>query len=100
MNFKCINDLSEYLISSFQENSNTQHLEITPELCPPNMDGEITVNCFRLTKPLRQKPDSVADAAVTFLQNHADVEFVGKVKAFVNISLKPEALFRDTISDF
>ena len=94
MNFKCINDL----IKHFSEIAG-EEIELTPEICPDGMDGELTVNCFRLARPLKMKPDMIADKAEEFLAAHPDIEKASKVKAFVNITIKPEALFNDTLAD-
>lgn len=74
-------------------------LEITAEPCPPNMNGDVTVNCFRLAKPLGSNPMQLAAEAVEFLTAHPEVEAAEAVKAFVNITLTPAALFRDTVAD-
>lgn len=94
MSFKCIEDLSEYFLTKTDKK-----VEIVPEPCPDGMEGEITVNCFRLTPFLRKKPDDIADEVLNFLSNHEDIEKAQKIKAFVNINIKPSSLFRDTISD-
>ena len=66
-------------------NENNNELEIIPEIPPSGMQGDITVNCFRLAGALRQKPDAIADAALDFLKNHPDVLAAEKIKAFINI---------------
>ncbi|GAF75100.1 unnamed protein product, partial [marine sediment metagenome] len=65
MNLKCIKDLSHFLAETFLEKG--KPIEIFPELCPPNMNEEITVNCFRLARDLRQKPEVIAKKASEFL---------------------------------
>jgi len=74
-------------------------VDIVPELCPPGMAGDLTVNCFRLAKPCRQPPVPLAGTVAAFLAAHPDVARVECIKAFVNLTLKPEALFRDSVSD-
>lgn len=74
-------------------------LEIFPELCPPNMEGDLTVNCFRFAKVLRTNPMEIAKDAGEFLEGLDDVESVGIIKAIVNVTLKPEAIFRSTLGD-
>jgi arginyl-tRNA synthetase len=69
------------------------------EQCPQGMNGDITLNCFRNAKILRQPPDKIAEAALNFMLEHPDVEKAEKIKAFVNITLTPEALFRNTVQD-
>ena len=49
------------------------------------MEGDITVNCFRFARFLKQAPDKIAEAAVEFLSSHPDVEKAEKIKAFVNL---------------
>ena len=90
MNFQCIENLAEYW---------NNVVELSVELCPPNMTGDLTLNCFRLAKPLKSNPMAVAKDAAEFLGNHADVSDVEIVKAFVNFTLTEKALYRDTISD-
>ena len=63
------------------------------------MSGDITVNCFRIAKPLKSNPMALAGEVVEWLKNHQDVENVEAIKAFVNITLKNEALFRDCVAD-
>jgi len=99
MNFKCIKDLSKFLTESFIGSGTNSNVPISPELCPPNMSGNITINCFRLAKMLRNKPDSIAEKAVEFLSDHSDILKVEKIKAFVNVSLISKALYSETLAD-
>lgn len=99
MNFQCINDLEKKLAADFPQAQLPSDWEIEPELCPADMNGDITINCFRFAKFFRLAPDKVADSVIGFLSSHPDVEKTEKVKAFVNFSLKPEAIFRDSVSD-
>ena len=94
MKFKCIDDLAKH----FSEIAG-QKLDIQPEICPEGMDGELTVNCFRLARPLKMKPDSIADQVLDYFSSHNDIEKTEKIKAFVNFNIKPDALYRDTLSD-
>ena len=95
MKFKIISDLEKYLTDTY----GLPCPEITTECPPPTMAGDITVNCFRLTKPLRSNPMAIASEAVTFLSDHPDSRAVEAVKAFVNIVLEPVAVFRDAVAD-
>lgn len=95
MNISCIADLSTWLCESRQ----VDHLELTPELCPPDMTGDLTVNCFKLTKPLKCNPMQLAGQVVEWLEQHDDVAAAEAIKAFVNITLTDAALYRDTIAD-
>ncbi len=99
MNFKCIKELSGALTESFLGATAINNVEILPELCPPNMTGDITVNCFRLARDLRSKPDVIAEKAIAFLEGHEDVLSVERVKAFVNLSLTSKALYTETLAD-
>jgi arginyl-tRNA synthetase len=63
------------------------------------MDGDITINCFKLARVLRSAPDKIAEEVRGFLKNHAEIEDAIKIKAFVNVILKPEALMRDSVAD-
>jgi arginyl-tRNA synthetase len=90
------NDLAHELKAKY----NLDDLTVTPEICPPNFDGDLTVNCFVLAKQLKARnPIAVATEVKQFLDGHNDVVDAQVAKAFVNITLKPEALLRDTIQD-
>jgi len=95
MNFKCIYDLTEYLSLQMEGDG----LVIEPEMCPADMNGDITVNCFRFARLMKKNPMELACVVVDFLQKHEDVERVERVKAFVNITIQPEGLHRDTVAD-
>ena len=94
MKFKCIDDLAGH----FSKIAG-QELDIQPELCPAGMEGELTINCFRLARPLKMKPDAIADQVLNYLASHTDIEKSERVKAFVNFNIKADALYRDTLSD-
>ena len=95
MNFECIDDLYGFLTAEKQ----VDNLNIEPDICPPEMDGDITVNCFRFARILQQNPMELAGKVAEFFGSHADVEKVEAIKAFVNITLKAGALHRDSIAD-
>lgn len=97
MKFSCITDLESFFADKFDKNIN--EIVIEPELCPVNMTGDITVNCFKLAGVLRQKPDVIAEDVEKFLSTHASVDKVERIKAFVNITLKPKQLYNDTLAD-
>lgn len=99
MNFKCVTELKSFLVSSNPSATVPADWQIVPEPCPDGMNGDITVNCFRFAKLFRQAPDKIAEAAASFLQQHPDILQAERVKAFINITLKPAALFRDTVAD-
>ncbi len=95
MNIRCVNDLCR----QWQDDRQAADLQLEPEICPTNMNGDITLNCFRLAKPLKGNPMELAKEAGAFLEAHADTEAVEIVKAFVNVTLANAALFRDTVAD-
>ena len=92
MKFQCVNDLAAYWNAIAEVSA-----EVSVGICPENMTGDLTLNCFRLAKPLKSNPMAVARDAAEFLGNHTDVAAVEIVKAFVNFTLTEEALFRDAI---
>ena len=53
MDFACINDLNQHL-------GLDKDTGASAELCPVDMDGDITVNCFRLAKAARSNPMELA----------------------------------------
>lgn len=95
MNFKCIDDLIDFLTDGVS----IENMQIDPDICPSDMVGDLTVNCFRFARFLKQNPMQVAQSCNDFLEKHDDVESVETIKAFVNITLKAEALHRDSIVD-
>ncbi len=95
MSFQCIADLTAH----WQQNRGAEDLQLEVEICPANMKGDITLNCFRLAKPLKANPMALAQEACEFFQAHADTVAVEVAKAFVNVTLSEVALFRDTVAD-
>lgn len=95
MKFAFIADVSAYLQSQY----GSCPAEIAVELCPPHFTGDITVNCFPLAKALRRNPMDLAALLCERLSSHDDIAAVSAVKAFVNITLRPGALMRDTVAD-
>jgi len=73
--------------------------QLPVEVCPHGMAGDITLNCYRLGKVLREDPNNLVKFVSTFLTSHEDVERVGCIKGFVNITLHASALYRDTLAD-
>ncbi|MGL4854113.1 MAG: arginine--tRNA ligase, partial [Lentisphaeria bacterium] len=92
MEFKFIKDLEQELY-----NSKAVKVCIDAELCPANMDGDLTINVFKFAKDLKANPMQCASEITQWLSGHVDIEKVECIKAFVNITLKSTALFRDTI---
>ncbi|HBM17388.1 MAG TPA: arginine--tRNA ligase [Lentisphaeria bacterium] len=96
MNLRIVGDLASFLSAKF--NVPKEKINIQLEICPANMEGELTVNCFKLVPILKSRPDTVTDAVLEFISSHDDVISAGKIKAFVNFVLKVASLYRDTIS--
>ena len=94
--FQFLKDLSAHFASVFEKFP--AGTVITAERCPAGMEGDVTVNCFRFAR-FCGAPDKAAQAAVEFLQQHPDVEQAVAVKAFVNVTLKADALCRDTLAN-
>ncbi len=88
-----INDLEKHLLDT-----KGAEISINPEICPPNMEGDITVNCFRFARDLKSNPMQAAQEICDFLNSHDDVEKAEVIKAFINVTIKSSALFRDTVA--
>ena len=96
MNFQCIHRLENNLRQAFPSAQIPAGWQIVPEQCPAGMTGDITVNCFRFARFFKAAPDAVAGKTEELLKNDPEVQSVERVKAFVNLTLKADALFRDT----
>ena len=96
MKIQCLSRLADSFRASRSLDSS---FEIPWEPCPAGMNGDLTVNCFRLAKALKSAPDALAAETAELLSKDPDVASAEKIKAFVNITLKPAALFRDSVSD-
>ncbi len=94
--FKCINELAAFLQKEFPQAQFPENWNIAVDKCPPNMSGDLTVNCFRFAKILRGAPDKIAAKVLAFFNTRADVVRAEKIKAFVNITLSPGAVYRDS----
>ncbi len=94
--FSITTDLAAHLAQKFERFP--ADTVITAERCPAEMQGDITINCFRFARYCGS-PVAAAQAAVDFLSTHPDVESVEMIKAFVNVTLKPAALFRATLAN-
>lgn len=99
MKLRCIGDFSSWLLQNNPGNKTKDGWKIVPELCPQGMTGDVTVNCFRFAGMFGKNPVQLAGEAAEYFRNHEDVKEAEAVKAFVNITLKPEALYRDTVAD-
>ncbi len=76
------------------------HVEIETiavTLCPADFRGEVTISCFPLAPRLRRNPMQLAEEIRDFLAEHPDIYHAEAVKAFVNLTLQPAALLRDTV---
>ncbi len=96
--FKCIADLRAFLTSEFPQAEIPGNWNITPEKCPAEMTGDLTVNCFRFAKIFRTTPDKIAEMSAEFLRRHEDVEKAEKIKGFINLTLKGGAVHRDSVA--
>jgi len=67
---------------------------LSADPCPPEQSGDFTLNCFRIGR-FCGNPMQAAAQVTEFLKSHPDVEDTAAVKAFVNITLKPQALYRE-----
>ena len=94
MTFQFQNDLRSFLAKEL----NAEIPELTVDLCPEGFDGDVTVSCFPLAKALRTNPMALAAKAGAFLAGHADIAKCDVAKAFLNITLAPAALMRDTVA--
>lgn len=94
MHFQFLDALSAHLESLYH----TQ-VPVAADICPANFQGDVTVSCFPLAKALHQNPMALAGVVTDFLKTHPDVVSVESVKAFVNVTLSPAALMRDTVAD-
>ena len=99
MKLRCIGDFSSWLLQNNPGNKTKDGWKIVPELCPQGMTGDVTVNCFRFAGMFGKNPVQLAGEAAEYFRKHEDVKEAEAVKAFVNITLKPEALYRDTVAD-
>ncbi len=97
MNLSIIDDLKSFLSVNYSVPKNSISIQL--DICPPNMEGELTVNCFKLVPILKSKPETISNSIFEFLSTHAEIAKANVVKAFVNFSLNADALFRDTVSD-
>jgi len=93
MDFKIAEDVRKHLEAAF----GTACPPLTPDLCPPEFEGDLTFNCFHLARVFRRNPAEIARSAAEYLEQHEDVAFAQSIKGFVNVGLRPEALFRDAL---
>lgn len=99
MNLQCIRRLEKQLQAAFPQAQIPADWSIAPEQCPADMSGDVTVNCFRFARIFKAAPDMVAEKTVELLNADPEVLKAERIKAFVNITLKADALFRDTVGN-
>ena len=90
---KFISDLQNYLAAEFPRFAPGTAIEATP--CPAGQEGDFTINFFKLAASVGN-PMAAAGKAAEFLAGHDEVESAAAVKAFVNVTVKPETLLRAT----
>lgn len=95
MNFECLDRLLNFLSEKYKTNSDLK--EIVFEVPPEGMKGDITVNCFRFAKSFKKNPEEIAEQTKAFFSSDEDVISVEKIKGFVNVELKPEAVHKKLI---
>ena len=95
MHFRFLDDLNAFLAASYS----APEVKAVADLCPADFAGDVTVSCFPLAKALRRNPMQLAPVISDFLLKHPDIQQAEAVKAFVNITLTPTALMRDTVAD-
>ncbi len=88
---------TERLQAALQQQFSVTSLPIQVDLCPANFNGDVTISCFPFAKLLKRNPMELAQQVSELLKADEDVEAVETVKAFVNVTLKPAALMRDTV---
>ena len=93
---KFLTDLETFLRSRFPSYPAESALALEP--CPAGQEGDFTLNCFKISR-FCGNPMAAAQAVAEYLSSHEDVESVSAVKAFVNLTLKPEILYRASAAD-
>ncbi|MGE4564160.1 MAG: arginine--tRNA ligase [Victivallaceae bacterium] len=95
--FQLMSELSAFLAGKYP--SFPKDTVIAPERTPADMAGDLTINCFRFGKLCGGNPMAAAAEVAAFLAGHPDVEAAAAVKAFVNVTLRPGAVHRASLSD-
>ena len=93
---KFLTDLETFLRSRVPSYPAESALALEP--CPAGQEGDFTLNCFKISR-FCGNPMAAAQAVAEYLSSHEDVESVSAVKAFVNLTLKPEILYRASAAD-
>ena len=97
MKLNCLSALGDALNAA--HNNIAPGFQVSWEACPAGQNADITVNCFRFASVFKVAPPVLAQEAAEILRQHPDVENVECVKAFVNITLTPEALHKSSVAD-
>ena len=95
MNFAFLEDLSSHIERTY----GVAGVMATPEPCPQEFAGDITINCFLLARVLRRNPMQIAADLAEFLAGHPDVAAAEAIKAFVNVTLTGAAMMSATVAD-
>ncbi len=90
---KFITDLQNFLAGEFPRFQSGTALDVAP--CPAGQSGDFTINLFKVS-PFVGNPIAAAAKAAEFLNSHAEIERAEAVKAFVNVTVKPEVIFGAT----
>ena len=91
-----LTDLEAHLRRKFAAYPAESVLALEP--CPAGQTGDFTLNCFRIGR-FCGNPMAAAQEVSAFLNGHPDVAGVSAVKAFVNLTLRPEVLHGATAAD-
>ena len=70
-----------------------------PETPPQGMKGDIALNCFKMARFFKDKPENIALKVKTILSSRDEITFAESIKGFVNLEIKPEYLHRTVNSD-
>ena len=93
---KFLVDLENFLRSRFPNYPAEGALALEP--CPAGQEGDFTLNCFKIAR-FCGNPVAAAQAVSEYLAGHEAVEKVSAIKAFVNLTLKPEELYAASAAD-
>jgi len=94
MNF--LTDLQTFLSQEFPKFSAEYQLEATP--CPAGQNGDFTLNFFKLASVVGN-PMAAAAKAAQYLASHREIEKAEAVKAFVNVTVRPDVLLQASAAD-
>lgn len=95
MEYQFFTDTENFLRSKFEKYPAESVLVL--DACPAGMTGDFTLNCFKIGR-FCDNPVKAAVLVAEFLKEHPDIENVEVIKAFVNVTVKAEALYRDSVA--